>query len=296
LNADDSLEELLNSDRYREFLQTVSNFHTYSWRNVLLIFKQMPNATKIASYDVWKNNHNRTIIRDSKGIRILSPVPTEPKKTLVEKVDPSTGIPVLDGEGKKIYEESFLPSSPKFKEISVFDITQTRGSPVLKLIDGISDNEAFFGAFFDSLKIVFAPSGVSDCTAQTIENLVNAKTFDIFGKHPTLPQVGEKLARESIAYVICWRFGIDAAEMSFDYISEKVTEISPFFCEIIGIIKDGANKIITSLEENFIRLCEERGVNPMIEYSPEAKNAEIKPSAPMSAKSISQIEPLQPPA
>ena len=77
----------------------------------------MPHATKIASYDVWKNHYNRTIIRDSKSIRILSPIPEKPKSTLADKIDPDTGNPVMDSEGKKMLEEVSKPQSPKFKEI-----------------------------------------------------------------------------------------------------------------------------------------------------------------------------------
>ena len=295
LNVDD-FGEILSNKSYCEFLRAVSNFHTYSRRNILLIFKQMPHATNVASFDSWKNQYNRTIIRDSKSIRILSPVPTEPQKKLIEKIDPTTGSPKLDGKGKIIFEDSFLPSSPKFKEISVFDITQTRGSPVLKLVDGIADNEALSGAFFDSLKIVFATSTVSDGTAQTlsqtIKNLVEACNL---AKNSTFPQVGERLAAESVAYVICLRFGIVPADTAFEYIAENAEEILPYFGEILDTVRAEASKIITSLEENFKRLCEERSVNPMTEYAPEAKAAEIKPSEPsviIPAKIITQIEPL----
>ena len=107
LNVDD-FGEILSNKSYTEFLRAVSNFHTYSRRNILFIFKQMPHATNVASFDSWKNQYNRTIIRDSKSIRILSPVPTEPQKKLIEKIDPTTGSPILDSEGKKIFEDSCL--------------------------------------------------------------------------------------------------------------------------------------------------------------------------------------------
>ena len=201
----------------------------------------------------------------------------------------------MDNEGKIIFEDSFLPSTPKFKETSVFDITQTWGSPVLKLVDGIADNEALSGAFFDSLKIVFAPSTVSNDTAQTlsqtIKNLVEDSNLP---QNTTFPQVGERLVSESVAYVVCLRFGIVPADTSFEYIAENAEEILPIFGEILDTIKTEASKMITALEENSKRLCEERGVNPMTEYAPEAKTAEIKPSAPFvttTAKIITQKEP-----
>jgi len=45
LNVDD-LGERLSNKSYSECLHAVSNFHTYSRRNILLIFKQTPHGSR----------------------------------------------------------------------------------------------------------------------------------------------------------------------------------------------------------------------------------------------------------
>ena len=107
----------------------------------------------------------------------------------------------------------------------------------------------------------------------------------------TIEPIGEKLTIESIVYVVCRYFGIDAREISFDYLPEIAEEITPFFAELLDTIKKEASKILTALEDNYKRLCEERGVNPMAEYAPEEKTVEAKPSKIISLKE----PPIEPP-
>jgi len=253
----------------------------------------MPHATKIASFEVWKTQYNRRVIRDSKAIKILSPIPEKPKTTLVEKVDPGTGKSVLDSEGKKILEEVTLPNNPKFKEISVFDVTQTRGSPITKLVEGIPEDAALYGAFFDSLKIVSTvpvsdmPQG-SESAAQTLMRVINevvsTKISYASGIDLTLPQVGERLIQESIAYILCFRFGIDVAGGTFDYLADYAKDIQPRLGEILDLIKTEASNLISTLEDSFKQLCEKQGINPMMEHEPET----LPP--------VSQSKPPKPPA
>jgi len=201
LDFDDGLMGFFDINRYKEYLQAISCFHNYSCRNILLIIKQMPHATKIASFDVWKKQYNRTVLRDSKAIKILSPLPEKTKSTLADMIDPDTGNPVLDSEGKKMLEEVSKPQSPKFKEISVFDITQTSGKPIQKLINGIVDDEALYGAFFDSLRDIFSMSleeipKANETKTQTIlrliNGLVNAKKSCNLERNSSIPQIGQR--------------------------------------------------------------------------------------------------------
>ena len=42
------LQDLFNSDSYRNYLSTMSKFHNYSFNNTLLIAMQKPDATLVA--------------------------------------------------------------------------------------------------------------------------------------------------------------------------------------------------------------------------------------------------------
>lgn len=50
------IQELFESDRYRNYLTTMSRFHRYSLNNVMLIHAQKPDATLVAGFNKWKNS------------------------------------------------------------------------------------------------------------------------------------------------------------------------------------------------------------------------------------------------
>lgn len=44
------LQDLFNSDSYRNYLATMSKFHNYSFNNTLLIAMQKPDATLVVGF------------------------------------------------------------------------------------------------------------------------------------------------------------------------------------------------------------------------------------------------------
>ena len=48
------VQELFDSDRYREFLDAMAKFHHYSLNNSLLILMQRPDAEQVASFATWR--------------------------------------------------------------------------------------------------------------------------------------------------------------------------------------------------------------------------------------------------
>ncbi len=44
------VQELFTSEKYTEYLKTMSQFHNYSFNNTLLIAMQKPEATLVAGY------------------------------------------------------------------------------------------------------------------------------------------------------------------------------------------------------------------------------------------------------
>lgn len=55
------LQDLFNSDSYRNYLTTMSKFHNYSFNNTLLIAMQKPDATLVAGYKAWQKNFERHV-------------------------------------------------------------------------------------------------------------------------------------------------------------------------------------------------------------------------------------------
>lgn len=123
------IKELFESERFKEYLRTMSKFYNYSFNNTLLIAIQKPEATLIAGYTAWQRNFDRHVMKGEKGIRILAPAPYK-AKVEKEKIDPKTQKPMLDKDGKPI-TETVEVMRPAFKVVSVFDVSQTEGKSCL---------------------------------------------------------------------------------------------------------------------------------------------------------------------
>ena len=80
------VKEIFTSERYTEYLNTMSKFHNYSFNNTLLITMQKPEATLVAGYQAWQKKFNRHVLRGEKGIQIISPAPIK-EKELPETAD-----------------------------------------------------------------------------------------------------------------------------------------------------------------------------------------------------------------
>lgn len=54
-NLETGIAELFTSERYQEYLKTMSKFHNYSFNNTLLIAMQRPDATLVTGYRNWQS-------------------------------------------------------------------------------------------------------------------------------------------------------------------------------------------------------------------------------------------------
>ena len=57
----------------QKFIETMARFHNYSFRNALLIFGQMQDATRVAGFGTWKKL-GRFVKKGEHGIAILAPM------------------------------------------------------------------------------------------------------------------------------------------------------------------------------------------------------------------------------
>ena len=99
------IQDLFQSDKFADYLRTMSRFHSYSYNNTILIHMQMPSATHVAGFNKWKNQFGRHVKKGEKGLTIIAPTPF--KKRIEEmKLDPDTRAPVLDHDGNVSVKES----------------------------------------------------------------------------------------------------------------------------------------------------------------------------------------------
>lgn len=149
-SIENGIKELFNSDKYKQYLQTMSRFHRYSVNNQMLIYMQKPDATLVAGFNKWRDQFGRNVLKGEKGIKIIAPTPFK-KKVEEMKLDPNTKLPMLDDSGKPIIEEKEV-QIPMYKVVSVFDVSQTAGKPLPQLAADLSGNVQNYDAFMEAIK------------------------------------------------------------------------------------------------------------------------------------------------
>lgn len=292
------IKELFESDRYRQYLSTMSRFHKYSLNNVMLIHSQRPDATLVAGFNKWKNQFGRHVKKGERGIQILAPVPFK-KKVDEVKLDPHTKAPILDKDGNLVKEEKEV-SVPVFKVVSVFDVSQTDGKPLPVLAHSLSGDVQQYEVFMEALRrtspvpIVIAHTdrdvdGFFDLTAQQItiqdgmsqvqticagvHEIAHSKLHN-YDKMTELADDGvtvltpeekdrhtEEVEAESISYAVCQYFGIETADNSFGYIASwsQGKELKELRANLETINRT-SSELISSIEQHFKEICKERGI------------------------------------
>ena len=144
------IQDLFQSDKYAQYLRTMSRFHKYSVNNTMLIYMQKPDATLVAGFNKWRDQFERNVMKGEKGIKIIAPTPFK-KKIEEQKLDPDTKLPMLDADGKVIMEEKEI-KIPMFKPVTVFDVSQTQGKPLPQLASDLQGNVQNYEVFMEALR------------------------------------------------------------------------------------------------------------------------------------------------
>lgn len=79
-SIEQGIKELFQSDKYIDYLRTMSRFHKYFLNNTLLISMQKPDATHVAGFNKWRDQFSRNVKKGEKGIKIIAPTPYKGKK------------------------------------------------------------------------------------------------------------------------------------------------------------------------------------------------------------------------
>ena len=298
-SIENGIKELFESDKYQQYLSTMSRFHRYSVNNTMLIYMQRPDATHVAGFNKWRDQFGRNVLKGEKGIRIIAPTPYK-KKVEEIKTDPETNAPMLDADGKAIIEEKEI-RIPMFKVVSVFDVSQTAGKPLPQLAADLSGNVQQYEVFMEALRraspvpmeikpVARDTDGFFSIKAQSItiragmsevqtvcaavHEIAHAKLHDyehmteLADDGETILVPGEKsrnteeVEAESISYAVCQYYGIETGENSFGYIAtwSKGKELKELRASLETINKT-ASELITDIDRHFAEICKERGID-----------------------------------
>lgn len=223
-----AVTQIHDSDAFRRYLDSQARFHRYSFGNVLLILAQQPNATRVAGYRAWQSL-NRYVRRGERAIRILVPM----SRRVEQEQPPTDGDPDSDPARR---------SRLFFGIGHVFDISQTEGEPlptievpVLQGDEGadlyrhlarLAADEALTLCHTDALPGqamgVYYPAAKSITLRRSAQRQMTKTLAHELGHHfarasESSPE--EETVAESIAYVVCARFGLDTGERSFPYVA-----------------------------------------------------------------------------
>jgi len=218
---------LTTEDRWKRYLAMQSTFHTYSFRNVMLILMQRPDASRVAGFHAWKDL-GRSVKKGEKGIGILAPMAIKQAPTK-DAPEPETKL--------------------RFRLVYVFDVSQTEGEPLAAPPSThLTGHEDTASAVWDHLAAFATSKGIpvelTDDLPLGVNGSYNLTTrcIRVTASRPAIHraktlahELGHALLHadasnsherpimeveaESVAYVVLQHFGLDTGDYSFGYVA-----------------------------------------------------------------------------
>ncbi|MCB5223358.1 ImmA/IrrE family metallo-endopeptidase [Lactiplantibacillus pentosus] len=261
--AEQQILKLTDSDRFKQYLNTLAKFHHYSARNIELIYAQNPQATQVAGFKQWQTAFNRTVDRGAKAIRIAAPI--------IKKLTPAEQKQFNTTDERAIVGYRYLP---------VFDVSQTSGEPVLSAKDFVKENLAdhqnvtsLYNAFKDYLnqqtdlkvsevplaKLKGAKGYFQPSTNEIVigsdepDNALKLKTLYHEYAHSQLhglksafkdrPRAYQETQAEAVAYVAMQNIGVDTGNYSLGYVATWAKDKAVIH-SALSEIQQVSNKVI----------------------------------------------------
>lgn len=274
-----SIQDFMESEKYKAFLSSMAKFHNYSLNNQILIAVQKPGSTLCASYTTWQKQ-NRYVKKGEKGIKIICPSPYK-KEYLKDVIDKTTGKPELlpDGRTKQEIVQKVIPF---FKVGYVYDISQTEGQPLPEIADILEGDldeglkslkEAMlqaspvpvcFQPIDGETNGFYSPAAGEIVVDSTLSEKQSLKTLIHETAHALLhnPEASssqstretKEVEAESVAYVVCQYFGLDTSDYSFGYIAGWSSgKGTPELKASLENIRNTSNEIISNVEQILIK-------------------------------------------
>lgn len=252
-----NVQNIVNSGEYEKFLRFRKNFRGYSFNNLIFIYSQFSNATRVAGKATWKKL-NREIKKGEKPIYIVAPIP----KKFTKKVKK-----IVDGEEIETLETI---NYNWYRWVYVYDISQTEGEDIplqsksiggdnmLELyekLNNISNIPIIEEEMFGGLKGYYSPKkyiialrkglSINEKTAVLLHEISHF-LYDDFD-YRTDRNLSEVFV-ESIAFMVADYFGLDTSMCSFNYITKWANGDAKIVLELGSKVQKCANELINRIE------------------------------------------------
>ena len=240
----EGMKNYLDSEQFKSFLDTMSKFHNYSLNNIHLLKMQNPNVSRVASFNKWKADFDRTVKKGSKALKIWVPYQV---KTKISANQNELSFSPSENE----MEEKEVTVT-RFKLGNVFDVSQTEGKELPKAIHELTGDVKDYEDLYRAAKAVSMDNQIPISFEEIKRESTNGyyspdenriviskglkgqeqilKTIFHEMAHSDLhrgsnAQYGDdqyrkqELQAESVAYVVANHFGFDTSSYSFGYLA-----------------------------------------------------------------------------
>jgi antirestriction protein ArdC len=218
-----------HSEALSAYLTAMSQFHNYSFQNILLIASQRPTATRVAGIRSW-NELGRRVRRGEKGIVIFAPMIGYKRNAEADQSQPDART------------DKPQPRLVGFRAVYVFDVGQTEGAELPELgstfageVGDKLDKLAEFttgqgikleysdkiaparGMSYGGLIRILPNMEPSETLATFVHELAHEMLHRAERRTLTTKTVRETEA-EAVAFVVCHALGLETGTGSSDYI------------------------------------------------------------------------------
>ena len=274
---------LVNSEEWTRYLDSMKYLREYSLNNMLLILTQMPEATRVAGFNTWKNLGRRVTSGRGSSLKIWGK-PYRPKIWVAKGTEGNTRV-YEEKDGKVKIDAPFS----RCPILSVFDISHTAGEPlpevVFDLTDGndVASHEEIIDsltAWLESERWTVATEtlggGVKGYTshldrrialsdansvAQNVKTLIHEAAHAILHGDDAFASVSQygssnvhrgaaEVQAESVAYVVAGMLGVDTSDYSTGYVAGWATAAARGGDDehLVEVLRQSANAVRTAVE------------------------------------------------
>ena len=271
----EGMKNYLDSEQFKSFLDTMSKFHNYSLNNIHLLKMQNPNVSRVASFNKWKADFDRTVKKGSKALKIWVPYQV---KTKISANQNELSFSPSENE----MEEKEVTVT-RFKLGNVFDVSQTEGKELPKAINELTGDVKDYEDLYRAAKAVSMDNQVPISFEEIKRESTNGyyspdenriviskglkgqeqilKTIFHEMAHADLhrgsnAQYGDdqyrkqELQAESVAYVVANHFGFDTSSYSFGYLAIWAKDKNGFedMVEQLQVVQKEAKSLIDRMD------------------------------------------------
>ena len=235
-------------ENWMRFLRTASNTYKYSYQDQLMISAQFPDATAVASFDVWSDRFGRRIRSGEKGIGLIDDSGSRPKMKYVFDISQSDRY-------RDVPQPYVWDLREEFKDEIILSLV---GDLSISIEEAVSD---FCENTVDSL--------LGDYENAIIANAGNSSLAGL--EENSVRESFREAVLESVKFVVLTRCGLDTDVVNKDVFSSLSSFSDGRMTDILGNALSNISEQALREIETTVKTIERRNQN---EYNTQKDNDE----------------------